>query len=127
VTPQVFVLIQENNDMSKTLKAVLAALVLAGVGPANPCLAVTPEDQVNIESRCRAEAQTYGIAPEQLAEYIDGCILSMGGYLSYPPQDESAEFAAPAEDAPDDDTFAVESMEFEMEPEVPTEYGDETP
>lgn len=102
--------------MSKSVKAALAALALAGSGLVTTVPAVSPEDQVGIESRCREEAETYGIPPEQMADYVDGCILSMGGYLSYPPQDSATEFAAPTEDDPRDDTFAVESTEPEAAP-----------
>ena len=107
--------------MSESVKVLLAAPMLAGIGLVNICLAVTPEDQASIQSQCAREAETYGIPPEQMAEYIDGCILSMGGYLPDPPQQDSGDFAAPAGDAPYDDTFAVEPTE----PEAPQEYGSE--
>ena len=29
---------------------------------------------------CREEAKLYGVPQEQFAEYVDGCVLSRGGY-----------------------------------------------
>ncbi|MGD8311496.1 MAG: hypothetical protein PVJ66_02785 [Gammaproteobacteria bacterium] len=91
-------------------KALLAGLAWAALGPGNTVLAVTPEDQAGIESQCHAEAESYGIAQEQLADYIDGCMLSMGGYIASPPEAEP-EDSPPGEEsgAPEDSPPGEES------------------
>lgn len=39
----------------------------------------TAGSQEEIRANCKQEAVDYDIQPEQVAEYIDGCIQSMGG------------------------------------------------
>jgi hypothetical protein len=117
---------QEHNDMTNPVKMIPAALLLAGAGLTTTGLAVTPQEQLDIESQCRADAETYAIPPEQMAEYIDGCILSMGGQLSSPAQDAAIQDSAPAGAPPDEDTFAVEPME-PGDPDAVPEYSLETP
>lgn len=105
--------------MLNLIRAVPAALFLAAIVPAGTAVAVTPEDQAGIESRCHEDAETYGIPTEQLTDYIDGCILSMGGYPTAPPEVDPGE-AAPAGD---EELIPVED---EMGSEAVPEYGGET-
>ena len=39
-----------------------------------------PALRADTAAECRQEVQDYGIPPEQAADYIDGCILSRGGF-----------------------------------------------
>jgi len=41
--------------------------------------------QADPGAECRKEAELYGIPPEQFEEYVDGCVLSRGGYLAPEP------------------------------------------
>ena len=52
--------------------------MLAGACLANASLAVG----AGLEQECRQEAEDYGIAPEQLEDYISGCVLSRGGSVA---------------------------------------------
>jgi hypothetical protein len=55
--------------------------LLAGAGAAlfsAPVLA-------NVEAECRQEAEDYGIPPEQLEDYVTGCVLSRGGNYTLDP------------------------------------------
>jgi hypothetical protein len=49
-----------------------------------------------LEQECRQEAEDYGIAPEQLDDYISGCVLSRGGNVASEPSVE--EYSPPVED-----------------------------
>ena len=57
------------------------------------------DEQTEILAQCRQEVTDYGIPPEQAAEYVDGCVLSKGGYLQSAPQDSDTA-AGEAEDLP---------------------------
>lgn len=48
----------------------LAAIGLLGV--VQPVVA-------NVEADCRQEAEDYGVAPEQIEDYVHACISSQGG------------------------------------------------
>jgi hypothetical protein len=50
--------------------ALLAAIGL--LGAVKPAVA-------NVEADCRQEAEDYGVAPEQMEEYVYACISSRGG------------------------------------------------
>ena len=71
------------------------------------CLSLQPvslpanatDEQAEILAQCKQEVTDYGIAPEQAAEYVDGCVLSKGGYLQSAPQDSDTA-AGEAEDLP---------------------------
>jgi hypothetical protein len=45
------------------------------------------DEQMEILAQCRQEVADYGIPTEQEAEYVDGCVMSKGGYLQFAPQD----------------------------------------
>ena len=82
------------------LSALLALAVLVPVAPA-----INAQEYANIQSQCRREAQDYGIEPEQIEEYVNGCVLANGGVPEAPqatdavPEDTGAE--APAVDEQD--------------------------
>ena len=48
-----------------------------------------------VDGECRQEAEDYGIPPEQLEEYVTGCVLSRGG--SYVQESAGQEYTAPQE------------------------------
>ena len=49
----------------------------------------------NVDAECRQEAEDYGIPPEQLEDYITGCILSRGG--NYVQEPVAEDYTAPVE------------------------------
>ena len=75
-----------------TLSAGLATAAVSLVQMAS----VSASDNSGIQAECQRQAEEYGIEPEQRVEYINGCILSMGGTLS---EDERP--VTESEDAPD--------------------------
>jgi hypothetical protein len=85
-----------------------AALVLAGALPVSPvATALDAQESANIQSQCRREAQDYGIAPEQMEEYVSGCIMAYGGMPEAEP--EVAEMPADT----DVDTSAVDEQDMQ--------------
>ena len=76
-------------------KTVLAGIALGCMGIGTWCLAVTQEEQADITARCQQDAENYGIVQEQLADYIDGCVLASGGYPADRYADEPVEGEAP--------------------------------
>lgn len=46
--------------------------------------------QADTGAECRQEAELYGIPPEQFEEYVDGCVLSRGGYVAAEPDSAEA-------------------------------------
>ena len=64
------------------------------------------------EQRVSIEAHL-GVEHEQLAEYVNGCILAMGGDLPSSPEPPSAE-TAPMEESPVEDAVPVDPMEAEV-------------
>ena len=70
-----------------------AACLLAGTGLT---LASSPV-VANVETECQQEAEEYGIPPEQMEDYISGCVLSRGGYTA----EMTAEDPTPPEEAMD--------------------------
>ena len=54
-----------------------------------------------VDAECRQEAEDYGIPPEQLEEYVTGCVLSRGG--SYVQEPAGEEYTAPQEGVVDND------------------------
>ena len=85
------------------LSGMAALLALAGLLQIAP--AADAQESASIQSQCRREAQDYGIEPEQIEEYVNGCVLANGGVpempqeTDAPPVDAGAE--APAVDEPD--------------------------
>lgn len=64
----------------------LTVFLLAGAGMVVVSLPVL----ANVEAECRQEAEDYGIPPEQLEDYVTGCVLSRGGnYAQEPAPGES--------------------------------------
>lgn len=49
----------------------------------------------DVDAECRQEAEDYGIPPEQLEDYVTGCVLSRGGNYSQDPAPE--DYVAPDE------------------------------
>jgi hypothetical protein len=49
--------------------------------------------QADVDAECRQEAEDYGIPPEQLDDYVTGCILSRGG--NYPQEPAPEDYAEP--------------------------------
>ncbi|MGB7934799.1 MAG: hypothetical protein WCH04_21765 [Gammaproteobacteria bacterium] len=89
---------------------VAATLALAGVLPVSPvATALDAQESANIQSQCRREAQDYGIAPEQMEEYVRGCIMAYGGMPE--PEPEPAAEAPPVDN--DVDTSAVDEQDTE--------------
>ena len=71
------------------MSTVAATLALAGVLPVSPvATALDSQESANIQSQCRREAQDYGIAPEQMEEYVSGCIMAYGGMPEEEPEAE---------------------------------------
>jgi hypothetical protein len=70
----------------------LLACLLSGIGLATASLPL----MANIEMECRAEAEEYGVPPEQMEDYISGCVMSRGGAA---PEASLEDYTPPAEDA----------------------------
>ena len=68
--------------MSMRVKKILAV----GWVAATMALILTPrvnaDENSDIQAQCQREAKEYGIEPEQLDQYISGCVLAMGGSLA---------------------------------------------
>jgi hypothetical protein len=92
------------------MSTVAATLALAGVLPVSPvATALDAQESANIQSQCRREAQDYGIAPEQMEEYVSGCVMAYGGMPEAEP--EPAEEAPPVDN--DMDSSAVDEQDTE--------------
>lgn len=72
----------------------IAGLVLVGMSGAGSVWADDAAD-TDVRARCEAEAAEYGVAPEQLQEYIDGCVMAAGA-----PAPAAGTAEEPAADAP---------------------------
>ena len=77
--------------MKKIQGAPLLVSLLAGAGVAVLSLTVL----ANVDAECRQEAEEYAIPPEQLEDYVTGCILSRGGNYAEEPVVE--DYTAPEE------------------------------
>jgi hypothetical protein len=84
----------------------LLVSLLAGAGMVAACLPVL----ANVDAECRQEAEDYGIPPEQLDDYITGCILSRGG--NYVQEPAAEDYTAPVE---------AEDYTAPVEPEISTD------
>ena len=94
------------------MSTVAAMLALAGVLPVSPvAMALDEQESANIQSQCRREAQDYGIAPEQMEDYVSGCIMAYGGMPEAEPEPEPEEEAPPVDN--DVDTSAVDEQDTE--------------
>jgi hypothetical protein len=92
------------------MSTVAITLALAGVLPVSPvAMALDAQESANIQSQCRREAQDYGIAPEQMEEYVSGCIMAYGGMPEPEPEPEAE--APPVDN--DVDTSAVDEQDTE--------------
>jgi hypothetical protein len=53
------------------------SLALAGLLPvAPPARALDAQEYAGIQSQCQREAQDYGVEPEQIEEYVNGCVMA---------------------------------------------------
>jgi hypothetical protein len=66
------------------MSGLASALALAGLSAVAP--ASDAQESAGIQSQCRREAQDYGIAPEQLEEYVLGCVQAYGGVPEAAPE-----------------------------------------
>ena len=83
-------------------------LALAGMLPVPPvATALDAQEYTNIQSQCRREAQDYGVAPEQIEEYVSGCVTAYGGMPEAVPEPEAPPVDAGA-DAPAADEQGTE-------------------
>ena len=92
----------------------------------------------NAASDCRQEAKDYDVSPEQLDDYINGCMASRGEYIAedvnemdYVPPDESLDQEEEPQESVDvnemDYVSPDESLDQEEEPqESVTDEGDVT-
>lgn len=89
-----------------------ATLLLMGL------LAVVPvtsaQESASIQSQCRQEARDYGIEPEQLEEYVSGCVQAYGGAPEMAPTPEPQAQPADAEEPVD------------VEPDMPSSGDQDT-
>jgi hypothetical protein len=69
----------------------LLVSVLAAAGTAVVSLPVL----ASVEAECRQEAEDYGIPPEQMEDYVTGCVLSRGG--EFTPDPPVPDYNAPPE------------------------------
>jgi len=73
--------------------------------------------QAGISEECRQEAQDYGIPPEQLEDYVSGCVSSRGGDYAQDPAIQ--DYTAPPEGEVGND--AGTGVEYMPDPAV-TDY-----
>jgi hypothetical protein len=72
----------------------VSLLAVAGVAVVSlPVLA-------NVDAECRQEAEEYAIPPEQMDDYVTGCVLSRGGNYTPAPVVEDPDPALQDYDAP---------------------------
>jgi hypothetical protein len=94
------------------LAATLSLIGLLAVIPAT-----SAQESASIQSQCRQEARDYGIEPEQLEEYVSGCVQAYGGVSDTAPTPEPQ--AQPA------DTEAPVAAEPDMPSSGDQDAGDE--
>jgi hypothetical protein len=73
--------------MSVSVRATITGLFMCLSVQVVSLPANAADEQTEILAQCRQEVADYGIPPEQEAEYVDGCVLSKGGYLPSAQQD----------------------------------------
>jgi len=86
------------------LSGMAALLALAGLVTVVPAL--DAQEFADVQSQCRREAQDYGVEPEQIEDYVNGCVLAYGGMPAVdeqepeaPPVDAGAEAPADGDQA----------------------------
>jgi|GEM_PF-2078762 len=80
------------------MHGIATTLALAGILAVPPvATALEAQEYANIQSQCRREAQDYGIAPEQIEEYVNGCVQAYGGTPEAAPEPEAQPVDADAE------------------------------
>jgi hypothetical protein len=97
--------------MKKLQGTVLLVSLMAGAGllvSGLPALASVTEE-------CRQEAQDYGIPPEQLQDYVSGCVSSRGG--DYAQEPAMPDYLAPPEGEVGND--AGMGSDYAQEPAMP--------
>ena len=78
--------------MKTILGKPLLACLLTSIALATASLPL----MANIEMECRTEAEEYGVPPEQMEDYISGCVVSRGGSTVEAPVED---YSPPEEDA----------------------------
>ena len=93
-------------DVERTRK-LTSLIAVAGFlwSPASPVSA-------DIMSECREEARLYEISPEQFDDYLDGCVLSRGGYT---PAEAGEEYVTPPEAETGSSNMPAEPVSQESE------------
>ncbi len=87
------------------MSGMAATLALAGMLPVSPAvMALDAQEYANIQSQCRREAQDYDVAPEQVEEYVSGCVLANGGMPEVAPEAEDPPVDADVPAADEQDT-----------------------
>jgi hypothetical protein len=90
---------------------IVNTLALVGMLAVPPvAMALEAQEYTNIQSQCQREAQDYGVAPEQIEEYVSGCVLAYGGMPEAAPEPEAppVDAGADASAADEQDTGAVD-------------------
>ena len=95
-----------NHALSASTTVVL--VLLAALATASrPAMADTATE-------CRQEAELYGVPPEQFDDYVDGCVLSRGGYTAVEQETDSA--LPEAAVMPDEDAGLAGDTPYEAVP-----------
>ena len=116
--------------MTLNSRLALSGVILAAGFSPIPAMHALAQEVGNLESECRSEAEYYGIPPEQLEEYISGCVLSKGGAPAMPAVEESGIEEQTADDQLMEDQAPEEPMLEEQqlqEQAAPDELGIEQP
>ena len=74
----------------------LVVFLLAGASVA----VVSLPALANVDAECRQEAEDYGIPPEQMDDYVTGCVLSRGGNYTQDPVEQNPDPAVQDYTAP---------------------------
>jgi hypothetical protein len=94
------------------MSGMTAMLALAGMlSVPSVATALDAQEHSNIQSQCRREAQDYGVAPEQIEEYVSGCVLAYGGMPTTAPEAEVPPVDAGADTPADDDQGTYDTGE----------------
>ena len=88
------------NENQKILAFAGGGLLLCLAAGAGMAVASQPV-LANVSAECRQEAEEYGIPPEQMDDYVTGCVLSRGG--EYAPDPAVQDTVAPDETMTTDD------------------------
>jgi hypothetical protein len=104
--------------MTLNSRLALSGVILAAGFSPIPAMHALAQEVGNLESECRSEAEYYGIPPEQLEEYISGCVLSKGGAPAMPAMEEPAIDEQRAEDQRmEEQTLEEQQLQEQPEPD----------